>query len=227
MEGTYLPGSFLASLPVAEGDALVALGQRRTWIRGELLVRAGDPAETAIVLLGGVTKVHTQAADGTEVVLNLCGPGDLLGELTAVRAARRSASATVIEPVSAAVLTIPQVRTFLAAHPQAALALLDLALTRLHRADAHRLEFAAADTLGRVARRLVELAERFGAAGPDGSCEVGLALTQEDLAAWSASSRESTARALRTLRQLGLIETHRLRLTIRDLGRLRAQVAQL
>lgn len=227
MEGTYLPGSFLASIPEAEGDALVALGQRRSWARGELLVRAGDTADTAIVLLSGVTKIHTQARDGTEVVLSLCGPGDLLGELTAVRASRRSASATVIEPVGAAVLTIPQVRAFLAAHPQATLALLDLAMTRLHRADAHRLEFAAADTLGRVARRLLELAERFGIGRPDGSCEVSLALTQEDLAAWSASSRESTARALRALRQLGLIETQRLRLTIRDLERLRAQVAQL
>lgn len=192
-----------------------------------MVVRAGDPADTAIILLVGVVKVHTHAADGAEVVLSLCGPGDLLGEVTAVRNARRSATATAIQPVSALVLSVPQVRSFLTAHPQATLALLDLALTRLHRADAHRLEFAAADTLGRVARRLLELAERFGEAREDGAIEVALAIPQEDIAAWSAASRESTARALRTLRELHLIESHRLRLTIVDVEGLRAHAARL
>lgn len=192
-----------------------------------MVVRAGDPADTAIILLAGVVKVHTQAADGAEAVLSLCGPGDLLGEVAAVRNAQRSANATAIQPVSAIVLTVPAVRSFLAAHPGASLALLDLALTRLHRADAHRLEFAAADTLGRVARRLVELADRFGEPGSDGRIEVGLAIPQEDIAAWSAASRESTARALRTLRELGMIESHRLRLTIVDIERLREYAARL
>jgi len=225
--GGYSPASFLASVPDVDRDALVALGHRRAWERGELLVRAGDPADTAIVILAGVAKVHTQAQDGTEVVLSLCGPGDLLGEVTAVRDARRSATATAIQPVSAVVLTITEVRSFLTGHPRATLALLDLALTRLHRADAHRLEFAAADTLGRVARRLVELAERFGEPQADGTIEVGLAIPQEDIAAWSAASRESTARALRTLRELRLIESHRLRMTVLDVERLRAHAARI
>jgi CRP/FNR family cyclic AMP-dependent transcriptional regulator len=73
-----------------------------------------------------------------------------------------------------------------------------------------------------VASRLVELTERFGAERADGSLEVGLPINQEELASWSASSRESTARALRTLRELGLIETSRLRLIVRDLERLRS-----
>ena len=205
----------------------MALGHHRAWERGDVVVRAGDQADTAIIILSGVAKVHAQSANGAEVVLSLCGPGDLLGEVTAVRSAQRSATATAIHPVVASVLTIPEVRSFLAAHPHASLALLDLALARLHRADAHRLEFAAADTLGRVARRLIELAERFGEPGPDGRIDVGLAIAQEDIAAWSAASRESTARALRTLRQLRLVESHRLRLTIIDIERLREHAARL
>jgi CRP/FNR family cyclic AMP-dependent transcriptional regulator len=73
-----------------------------------------------------------------------------------------------------------------------------------------------------VASRLVELTERFGAIEANGKIDVALPITQEELAAWSASSRESTARSLRTLRILGLIETHRRRLTVLDLDRLRA-----
>jgi CRP-like cAMP-binding protein len=74
---------------------------------------------------------------------------------------------------------------------------------------------------------LVELAERFGSDSGDGAIEVAIPLTQDELAAWSASSRESTARALHTLRELGVLETHRRRLIVRDLERLRPHAAHL
>jgi CRP/FNR family cyclic AMP-dependent transcriptional regulator len=156
------------------------------------------------------------------VVLGLSGPGDLLGEITAVGGAARSASATALHDVRAAVLSVPDLRSFLAAHPRATLALLDLTLSRLFVADARRVEFATSESLARVSSRLVELAERFGSLGEDGTIEVGLPINQEELASWSASSKESTARALRTLRELRLIQTRRMRLTVLDLERLRS-----
>ncbi|TMK88317.1 MAG: winged helix-turn-helix domain-containing protein [Actinobacteria bacterium] len=125
------------------------------------------------------------------------------------------------------VLPVPDLRFFLSQHPRAALALLDLALSRLYVADARRIEFASSESLPRVTSRIVELAERFGQPLGSGQIEVALPFSQEELASWSASSRESTARALRTLRQLGLIETHRLRLTVVDLERLRQHAARL
>jgi CRP-like cAMP-binding protein len=73
-----------------------------------------------------------------------------------------------------------------------------------------------------VASRLVELTARFGVSGANGKIDVALPITQEELASWTAASRESTARSLRTLRTLGLIETHRRRLIVLDLDGLRA-----
>ena len=69
------------------------------------------------------------------------------------------------------------------------IALLDLALTRLQTADIQLLEFVAADSLGRVASRLVELVERFGEPGDDGAVEAPLPFSQEELASWSGASR--------------------------------------
>jgi len=216
----------MESLPEPDREALLTIGRHREWHRGDLVVRAGDRADSAIILLEGLTKIHRHGADGTEVVLALSGPGDLLGEVTAVRDAVRSATATALAPVRASALPVPELRSFLASHPHATLALLDLALTRLHNADARRIEFATSETLGRVTSRLIELAGRFGDERADGAIDVELPITQEELASWSASSRESTARALRTLRELGLIETHRLRLTVLDPHRLAAHAAR-
>lgn len=225
--GGLSPGTFLASLLEPERDALLSAGRTRRWQRGELLVRAGDRIDSATVLLGGSVKVHKTAVEGAEVVLALLGPGDLLGEMSAVREGERSANATALEAVEGMVIPIADLRAFLSAHPHALLALLEMAVARLHLADLRQVEFATAGSLARVATRIVELAERFGVEREGSTIEVGVPLTQEELAAWSASSRESTARALHTLRRLGLVETRRRRLIVRDLEKLRPHAARL
>jgi CRP/FNR family cyclic AMP-dependent transcriptional regulator len=218
--------TFLESLDPADREALLALGHPRTWTRGELVIRAGDRADSALVLLGGHVKIHKSGPQGTEVVLAVSGPGDLLGEISAIGDAERSADASALDDVSASVLSVPDLRAFLAGHGRATLALLELSLARLHVADARRVEFATSESLARVAGRLVELAERFGEPAAAGTIELRLPINQEELASWSASSKESTARALRTLRELGVIETHRLRMTVLDLPRLHAHAGR-
>ncbi len=209
--------TFLQSLPGPQRAELLESGRARRWETGELLVRRGDQADSAIVLTAGLVKIHTTAAEGTEVVLAFSGAGDLLGEVTAVRESMRSANATAMEAVEGVVIPMAPLRSFLTRYPGATLALLDMSLSRLHIADVRRIEFATSGSLARVAARLIELAERFGVAGPGGAIEVTLPISQEELASWSASSLESTGRALRTLRGLGLIETSRRRLTVLDL----------
>jgi CRP/FNR family cyclic AMP-dependent transcriptional regulator len=221
------PAAFLQLLPQTERDELLAIGRRKRWQRGDRLMRTGDPASGAIVLLTGLVKVHKNGAQGAEVVLALSGPGDLLGEISVTPNAVRSADVTALESVDGVVIPVSSLRTFLARRPSVTVGLLELALARLRVSDLLRLEFATAGSLPRVTSRLVELAERFGTRNEVGGIDVGLPINQEELASWSASSRESTARALRTLRELGLIETHRRRLVVLDLDRLRAHSTRL
>lgn len=217
----------MGSLPEADRDALLALGHAREFSQRDALVRAGEAADSAIVLVSGLVKIHRSAADGDEVVFGIAGAGDLFGEMSVIRDTVRSATATALTSVAAITVGIPELRSFFSAHAAATSALLELTLGRLYVADMQRLEFATADSLGRVTSRLVELAERFGETRGEGVIEVPLPLNQEELASWSAASRESTARALRTLRELDLIETDRLHVTVLDLERLRNHAARI
>lgn len=223
----YARDSFISSLPDGDRSTLLETGHERDWQRGEILFHAGDRADSAIVLVGGLVKVHKVTKEGSDVVLALLGPGDLLGEITAVRDGMRSATATALNTARGLVISVFDLRRFLAAHHRSTLALLELTLGRLYAADERRLEFAIAESLARVSSRLVELAERFGESVGGGVIEVALPISQDDLASWSASSRESTARALRTLRELGLVRTHRLRVTVLDFNGLRSHAARL
>jgi CRP-like cAMP-binding protein len=223
---TPSPPTFLESLSAAERDALLSVGRVRRWAVGEVLCREGDTATSAIVIVRGLVKVYKRGRDGDELTLSLCGPGDLLGDVTVVQGATRSADVIALQEVEAATVAVADLRVLLAQHPRLALALLESALRRLRLADQRRLEFAAAESLPRVTSRLLELVERFGVAGPDGTLTVEMPISQEELASWAAASRESTARALRTLRELALIETRRKRMVILDVDGLRQHASR-
>jgi CRP-like cAMP-binding protein len=211
---------FLGGLQPAERDALLERGRRRKIRAGDTLFHEGDASDWVAVLLRGRAKVSYYTEAGGEVVLGVRDPGDLLGELSALDGATRSATVTAIDEVEALVLTADAFRLFLESYPRLALELVKSLVARLRDADVKRVEFGAYDSVGRVARRLIELADRFGKEGPDG-VTIELPISQQELAGWTGSSRESVAKALSALRRLGWVDTGRRQMVIRDLDALR------
>jgi CRP/FNR family transcriptional regulator, cyclic AMP receptor protein len=124
----------------------------------------GDRAERVFVIERGWVLITSVAPGGREIVLALRGPGDLIGAVEAT-----------VAPSSAMTRALSDAET--------AMDLLRVLAARLRDADLKRLEFAALDTMGRVAWRLQELSERFGEQTAEG-IEVELPLSQEQLASW-------------------------------------------
>jgi len=214
-------GGFLAELPAAAREVLDGLGRRRRFDAGAPLFLEGDLGQTVLVVFAGRVKLSASTDDGHGVMLAVRGPGDVLGDLSAVDGGARSATATALEPVDAQVITSDDFRAFLADVPGAGLALLRVVVARMRDSDRLRVEFGARDALGRVALRLVELADTAGERA-EGGIRITVPLTQDDLAQWVAGSRESVARALASLRKRGLISTARREIVVLDLDGLRA-----
>ena len=213
---------FLGALTDAERDALTGRGASRSFERGATVFHQREESDRVVVVRAGRVKIATVTGDGREVVLAFRGPGDLLGEQSAIDGEPRSATVTALEPVEALVLVASDFRAFLEAHPRVALGLLEMLSRRLRDADRKRVDFAGSDTVGRVAARLVELAAAHGEAGADG-LEITLPLSQEELAGWTGSSREAVGKALHRMRALGWIQTRRRRITVVDLEALRSR----
>ncbi len=212
------PGEFLAMLTPEEIADLRAGARVRRWPRGATVFREGDTSDWVLVLTSGRAKVSSYTAAGTEVVLAVRGPGALLGDMSAIDGEPRSGTVTALEPLEG--LVVADFSGFLNAHGRVAVLLLRLITGRLRDADRKRIEYGAFDTTGRVATRLVELAERYGEPTSTG-VRVALPLSQDELAGWTGASREAVSKALRSLRARGLIETGRRRVTIHDLEALR------
>ncbi|MDH4148090.1 MAG: Crp/Fnr family transcriptional regulator [Acidimicrobiia bacterium] len=232
---TPATGSFLALLDPGDRLALEEAGVRRLVRRGEMIVREGEPSTSVVALLDGVAKVTKVATDGREALIELRGPGELLGELGAVDGAPRSASVTALTTISLLVIPAAAFRRLLADRAGVANAVLAVVVARVRRAGERQLEQTASSTTARVSGRLAELAESFGrprseprpGGRPEASrvIEVDSPISQQELADWVGASRDAVVRALTELRGDGVVETSRQRFTVLDPDRLRARSA--
>jgi CRP/FNR family cyclic AMP-dependent transcriptional regulator len=213
-------GGFLGALEPEAADALRSHGVPRRYVRGTALFHEGQLADRVMVVLSGTVKLSSVSEEGKEVLLALRGPGDLLGELGALDGRPRAASAIAVENLEALVVPAADFRAFLEVHPRAALVIVEMLAKRLRDADRKRVEFAAQDSMSRVAARIVELSERFGEER-DGVLHIDLPISQEELAGWTGCSRDSVVKALQAMRGLGWIDTERRRITVHDLDAVR------
>jgi CRP-like cAMP-binding protein len=208
-----------------ETAELTRIGRRREFRRGAVLFREAERSDSVMLLRSGRVKVSVDTANGTEVVLAVRGPGALLGELSAIDRQPRSATVTAIEDnVSALALTLDEFEGFLRGHGRIAVLLMRTLVGKLRDADRKRIEFGAHDTTGRVAARLVEMAERFGQPAADG-VRIALPFSQDELAGWIGASREAVSKALGVLRSAGAIRTSRMSVVVRDIDALRRRSA--
>ncbi|WP_448623654.1 sensor histidine kinase [Geodermatophilus sp. URMC 64] len=129
-----LRGSRLfAELPEEDLAALAGTSSTVELAPGEVLMAEGAPPEAMYVVLEGELEV-SRVVGGSRVLLNVCGPGELLGELGIAH--RRPRSATVRARTRSLVQRIgAEALDQLFTHPASARALLLAATRRLDREE--------------------------------------------------------------------------------------------
>jgi CRP-like cAMP-binding protein len=193
----------------------------QTLERHEVLFEADDPAPALYLVVEGQIKVSLYGLHGDETILNLLGAGELLGELSIFGAdARRSATATAIEPTT--VLAVPRgvFLRFLRDNPEVTIRLLGGLAGQIR-----RLSQLVDDTyhLGleqRLAKRLLDLASAR-ARVRDTSLDLSVCLTQAELANMLGATRESVNKVLRSYCARGIVDAGRSHIRVLRLDALR------
>jgi CRP-like cAMP-binding protein len=211
--GRFEPCSFWVLLDEAGRQALRRSGTVYRRPAGAVVLREGDPAGAVLILLAGRVKVVAGSPGGGTAVLAVRGPGDILGELSAVAGKRRMASVVAIEPVGVLRLSAERFDLALLERPPITRAVLRVVSDRLYDDGARRAAYASGTTARRLELLLAELAARHGA-DAGGGVQITLPFSQEDLARSIGASREAVVRGLRTLRALGIVRTGRQRIIV-------------
>jgi CRP-like cAMP-binding protein len=206
---------FVDRLLQADLEQLRRLGSRRRLPAGSVIFLEGDEPHDVVLLEAGQVRINVTGSEGGEIVLDVLGPGELLGELSAVDGRPRSATAIALTAIELTAVGSRAFSGFLDEQPRLLRALLETTIGRLRTSNRRQLEYGTADALGRLCGRLLELADRFGVPGADGIV-VEAPLTQTELAQWCGLSREAVVKCLRSLRTLGWITNTGQTVTILD-----------
>jgi CRP/FNR family cyclic AMP-dependent transcriptional regulator len=207
-----------------ERHDLIARGRQRRFPAHSILFFEGDAPHDVVLVRGGDVKVVTTIG-GREVVLDVAGPGAVVGELGVIDGTERSAMAVALSDVDAVVVPAAEFHEFLEHWPGALPKVLKSVTRRLRETSRRQAEYGALDAVGRVCRRLVELIDRYGQTDGD-TTVIASPLTQGDIAAWAGLSREAVVRVLHDLRGLGWVRTSAKSIVVIDTDsvRMRASV---
>lgn len=187
--------------------------------RGEVLFNEGEPGDRVYVIADGKIKLAHTSTDGRESIIAVLGPGEMLGELSLFDPGPRAATATAIAPTRLLELRHDDLISFLDGRPELSTQLLQGLARRLRRTNAALADLVFSDVPGRVAKALLDLASRFGAATGDG-IRVAHDLTQEELAQLVGASRETVNKALAEFGNRGWIRLEGRAVVILDKSRL-------
>ena len=188
----------LASVPLDESTAalLTSALTTRAVTRGHVVFNEGDTGDRLFVVLDGKVKISRTATDGRENLLTVLGPGEMFGELSLFDPGARTATATAVTECTLASLDHDDLRPLLLQEPVVAMQLLRALAQRLRRTNEAMADLVFSDVPGRVAKALLDLAEKFGDDATDGGVRVQHDLTQEELAQLVGASRETVNKAL-------------------------------
>ena len=183
--------------------------------KNDVVLLQHEPGNSLFILLQGKVKVVLFSKEGKEVILSTLGRGDYFGEMSLLDGKPRSASVIASEDSEFIILKRENFLTLIKNYPNIALKLLSEFSRRLRTADKKISSLALMDVYGRVARAIVELAEKDGT--KKGTDYIIERPTHQNLANMAGTTRETVSRVLRDFIQSGYISIEGKKLIIHDL----------
>ncbi len=203
-------GRFGGNIPFCslKGQALarfLSIAPEVTRSRGESLFLEGETPKHVLVICSGRVKLSVSSREGKTAILHFAGAGEILGLSAAMTGKPHETSAEAMELCHFKLIRVSDFMHFLQSFPEAA-AEVTACLLRDYRAVLNNVcRLALPNTVaGRLASLLLEwLDDRRATAGNERRFIV--AITQEEIASMTNTSRETVSRVLHQFQQEKLI----------------------
>ena len=208
--------SLFKGLPGDIIDKIAKLRVSRRLEPGAVLFRKGDAGDALYGVMTGRLRIHANAVDGRDALLNIMGPGDVFGEIALIDGLPRTADATAIDRVELMVLQRAEFLELVRRENELSLHLLQLTCRRLRWLSDMVEDATFLSAPARLAKRLLHLAEQNGEGNDDG-IRINLRLSQRAIGELAGLSRETTNKHLRNWLRLGWISLKRETVVLRAL----------
>lgn len=194
----------LQDLPMPVQQALRAVGERRHWRRGQVLLQQGQAVSQVVVCLQGRLAVNVAGPSGSDTLLRFLNDGEMFGLPSVLAGTAAPTSVVASGPAQTLQIERGKFIDVLTRHPEGAIGIAVLLSHRLselfrfvemtsHRTLTERVRYA----LRRLARRNGEL---------DATGATRIKVTQAELATAAGASRQRVHLELKQLQASGLID---------------------
>ncbi len=211
------PGLF-SGLSPETSRRIHASGFTKEFRRGDMLFLAGAPVRHIFLLIEGLAKCAQFGSDGSEVILRLAPPGDVLGAVALFTGNTYRFTAEAFRPCRALIWDADGFRHLLGRYPVLHENMAGVVTSQLNELEARFGEVATARMSQRLARQLLRLAEQIGRPADGG---VAIDLSREELGLMTGTSSFTVSRLLCGWEERGVVGGSRGVVSVRDIESLR------
>jgi CRP/FNR family transcriptional regulator len=194
---------------------LASVAHVKSYDKGATIFGEGDPSDSMYTVVTGRVKVSKMTARGTDIILELFGPGDPVGAVAVYESRAYPASATALEPTTCLLIPRKEFFTLLETYPTMVRGLLVGLTHRLVELTVRLTELSGGRVEARLARFLLKLADDMGQRRADGVF-IPLALSRQEIADMIGTTIETSIRIMSRWGKDNIVRTDKDGFTVLD-----------
>ncbi len=207
---------FFRGMSAEQWAELTSHAKERQLARRQNLFSEGEVIREVSLLCSGRVKITQLSPGGLEVILNVNGPGEIIGGLEAAPGSVHHSSASALEPSHVLTWTTELFENFAERIPLLRRNAVSLLSHRLRTIEERFRELATEQVAVRVARMLLRLLEQIEAEAP-----VCIRVSREELAQMTGTTLFTVSRLLSLWERDGIVGAGRQAVHVRSLHGLR------
>jgi CRP-like cAMP-binding protein len=189
-------------------NRLAAAATVRSYDKGTVLFSEGDASDELYTIVSGRVKVFKTTPRGTDVILEIFGPGDPVGAVAVYESRPYPASALTLEPSTCVLIPRQAFFSLLEAHPTMVRGLLTGLTHRLVELTTRLTDLSGGRVEARLARFFIKLAADMGQPRPEGTF-VPLVLSRQEIADMIGTTIETSIRIMSRWGKDNLVRTEK------------------
>ena len=206
-----------AGIPSSVCTNIVSMARPIDFMCRQVMYFAGDPIEQILLLTEGRAKITQCSEHGTEIIVRLCVPGDLISELPLVPGSRHSSTAQALQDCKVLAWDAVTFEVALERLPALRSNAKHLLEQRLQELERRFCEVSTETVAPRLAHGLVRLLDQIG---QKVNSHFEIKVSQEALAQMTSMASFTVCRLLTNWENQGLVRLRREAIEVHNVPRL-------
>lgn len=205
--------SLFSELQIDDVSRIAEIASERTYKKNEVIFHEKDPGSVLFILKSGAVKISVCDRNGKEDILKIIYPGDFFGDMSLLDGKHRSATVSAMEKSVSLIIQREHFLSLISNHTNLVMNMLATMSRRLRKTDEKIASLRFADSYGKVAKVILDLAEEHGTRA-DGKIVVDLDLNRQAFADHAGTTRETATRILNEFQKSGCIVMNKRKIVV-------------